>query len=358
MSKLLKAFDSYNDFERTSFFTLSFNELSSVMSFKTPLEESKENITKVLDLIELEENNYEIIFKAWNTEDSSNADFSKDFPFQLLYKSNHKKCLIWITLERDTLDVEFLYDCKDETLEQWVIDMNHKLRQTLGLSKTSTFNVLIKSHSHFDVEDVKTENLDLDIKSNYNDDFENTHNTISEAIASKQSGLILLHGIPGTGKTTYIKSLISNHNNLNFIFIQNEFVNNLLDPDFISFLLQQRNAILIIEDAEKVLTSREQSNQNSVVSTILQLTDGLFSDYLNIKVICTFNTSLSKIDTALMRKGRMIAMYEFKALTLEKTNNLLTTLKLKNTDKGLTISDIYNYTDANYNNLERNKIGF
>jgi len=358
MSKLLQAFDSYNEFERTSFFTLSYNELSSILTLKTPLEESKENITKVIDLIGLNVNNYELVFKAWNTEDSSNADYSKDFPFQLLYKSTNTKCIIWITLENDTLDVEFLYDCKDAELEQWIIKTNHKLRQTFGLSKKSTFKVLIKSHSRFDTEDVRTENIELDIESNYNDDFKHTNATISEAIQSKQSGLILLHGVPGTGKTTYIKSLISNHSNLNFIFIQNEFVNNLLDPDFISFLLQQRNAILIIEDAEKVLTSREQSNQNSVVSTILQLTDGLFSDYLNIKVICTFNTSLSKIDTALMRKGRMIAMYEFKALSIEKANSLLSFLKLKKTDKALTISDIYNYTDVNYNNLERNKIGF
>lgn len=97
----------------------------------------------------------------------------------------------------------------------------------------------------------------------------------------------------------------------------------MLHPDFISFLLKHQNAILIIEDAEKVLMSREQMNENSVVSTILQLTDGLFSDYLNIKIICTFNTSLDKIDKALLRKGRMIAYYEFKALIPEKANEIL-----------------------------------
>jgi len=218
--------------------------------------------------------------------------------------------------------------------------------------------VLTRKRSEFDTENVKTENVTLDIKSNYNDDFEVIHNKIAESIKSKGSGLILLYGIPGTGKTTYIKSLISEYSESNFIFIPNEFIKNLLEPDFISFLLKQRDSILIIEDAEKVITTREHLKEDSVVSTILQLTDGLFSDYLNIKVICTFNTSLSKIDKALLRKGRMIVKYEFKPLNLEKANNLLSKMGIAKTDQELTISDIFNYKEESYDNIKPRKIGF
>ncbi|MEZ4685662.1 MAG: hypothetical protein R3B47_06230 [Bacteroidia bacterium] len=41
------------------------------------------------------------------------------------------------------------------------------------------------------------------------------------------SGLILLHSAPGTGKTSYIKHLISKFPERKFIFIQNEFVHEL-----------------------------------------------------------------------------------------------------------------------------------
>ena len=68
--------------------------------------------------------------------------------------------------------------------------------------------------------------------------------------------MILLHGDPGTGKTTYIKHLIYKFLDKEFIFIQNDFVRDLLKPSFISFLLQNKNAILIIEDAEKVVVTR------------------------------------------------------------------------------------------------------
>ncbi len=358
MSELLKAFDSYNDFERNSYFTLSFDEIASELLLETPLEDSKENMDKVLDLLNLVEDNYRQIFKNWSTEDSCNADFTRDYPYQILFKSLKSKSLIWVSLESDTLSVEFLYDCKDSTLEKWIVEKNHLLRQTFGLSRKPKFKVLTKSNNHFDTEDVNTEDTKLNLARNYNEDFKTVHDDITKSLKTKKSGLVLLYGEPGTGKTTYIKSLISCNSDLNFIFIQNEFVKSLLDPDFISFLLRQRNSILIIEDAEKVITSREQLNEESVVSTILQLTDGLFSDFLNIKVISSFNTNLSKIDKALLRKGRMIAMYEFKPLTIAKTNELLAELGAEETNKELTVADIYNFKQISYNNIKHKKVGF
>lgn len=358
MSQLLKAFDSLNDFERTSYFALQYDALSSSISIDVPLAETKENIEKVLEVLNLANENYDLVFKHWNIEDTSDADFKKDFPYQLLYKSSTKKSIIWITLEDETASITFLYDCSDTDLENWIIDRNHLIRKNFGLFRTPTFKVLTKSYTNFHTENVRTEKVEIDVKTNYNDDFEQIFNKVEQAIVNKQSGLIMLYGKPGTGKTSYIKSLISKHQESNFIFVQNEFVNNLLDPDFISFLLKQRNSILIIEDAEKVLTSRESAREESVVSTILQLTDGLFSDYLNIKVVCTFNSNLSKVDTALLRKGRMIAMYEFKALSLVKTNDALAKRGFEISNTELTLSDIFNTEQMTYNNIDKNKIGF
>lgn len=358
MSELLKTFDSYNDFNREPFFTLKFEEIASEIYLEVPLVSSKENMDKLLDFMNLKANNYELVYKIWKTEDSNNSDFSNDYPRKMLFLSNKKKSIIWIDLSSVTLYIEFLYDCKDLALEKWILEFNHSIRKKYGLTKSPTFKVLTKGGSDFETEDVRTEEVKIDIESNYNKDFEEIHDKIRNSITSKKSGLILLYGDSGTGKTTYIKNLISSFNDFNFIFIQNEFVNNLLEPAFISFLLRQRNSILVIEDAEKVLTTRENLKVDSVVSTILQLTDGLFSDYLNIKIICTFNTNLSKIDKALLRKGRLLVMYEFMPLELEKTNKLLEKLGYGNSDKELSIADIYNYEEKEFNNLKTKKIGF
>jgi ATP-dependent 26S proteasome regulatory subunit len=174
----------------------------------------------------------------------------------------------------------------------------------------------------------------------------------------QESGMVLLHGEPGTGKTTYIKHLICKYQNKQFIFIQNDFVKDLLKPSFISFLLQNKNAILIIEDAEKVVVSRGDSSDDSVVSTILQLTDGLFSDFLNIKIICTFNTNIDHIDKALLRKGRMIAKYNFTPLSAEKTSALAKKLGHENITGSLTLADIFGLDKRGFGNRAKKTIGF
>ncbi|QHI37997.1 hypothetical protein IMCC3317_33800 [Kordia antarctica] len=359
MAELIQAFDSYNEFERTSYFTVCFGKLASKLLLETPLEGSKSNMEDIVDTIDFKSQKIEVIFKHWSTEDAKDADFTKDFPFQYLLKSTSEELIIWVSLENDELTVDFLYDNSDLELEKWVIATNHKLRTKFGLNRTPVFKVLSRNKSNFYTKDVRTENFECDIQSMYNDDFKQVNDIIEESLAIEKAGLILLHGIPGTGKTSYIKSLISKHDKKSFIFIQNEFVNELLHPDFISFLLKNQNAVLIIEDAEKVLTSREQQNESSVVSTILQLTDGLFSDYLNIKIICTFNTSINKIDSALLRKGRMIAYYEFKALVKQKANELLKTLNDDSTaTTDMTLAAIFNYQNKNFNQTEKTKIGF
>lgn len=358
MIDLLKAFDSYNDFERKSYFALVFNSIASELLLETPIVSSKKNIDQVLNILRFDDREFNTVFKNWTTEDSNNADFSKDYAYQYLLKSENQKCLVWISMSDETLYIEFLYDCTDSELEQWIIETNHKIRQKFGLSRTPTFKVLTKKRNGFGTEEVSFENQIIDVKANYNDDFYEVDRKITESFETLNSGLILLYGVPGTGKTTYIKNVISKYSSLNFIFVQNEFIKHLLEPDFISFLLKQRNSILIIEDAEKVLTARSQFKEDSFVSTILQLTDGLFSDYLNIKIVCTFNISLSQIDKALLRKGRIIAKYEFKQLDQAKTKSLLATMGISGEKEELTISEIYNYNNEDHQAKDSNRIGF
>ncbi|MCB0631174.1 MAG: AAA family ATPase [Saprospiraceae bacterium] len=358
MAELIQAYDSYNEFERDAYFVISFDTIPSRLRMEAPLKANKGHMEKVLELLKFEQQGLEIVFKHWTTDDSNNADHSKDYPYEYLYKSRGKHLLVWLTLQHGELEVEFLYDQADTELEAWVIHTNHQLRTTFGISQAPVFKVLSRDKHSFFTEDVRTDHFNQDVSRYYNDDFREVDEIILKSLSTDKAGLILLHGTPGTGKTSYIKSLITRFEEKSFIFIQNEFVNELLHPEFISFMLKHRNAILIIEDAEKVLTSREGVNENSVVSTILQLTDGLFSDYLNIKIICTFNTSINRIDKALLRKGRMIAYYEFKPLSSRKANELMLGLGLETMGEEMTLADIFNYQDKGFRQENHRQIGF
>jgi len=106
------------------------------------------------------------------------------------------------------------------------------------------------------------------------------------------------------------------------------------------------------------VVSRDNSSDDSVVSTILQLSDGLFSDFLNIKIVCTFNTNIDRIDKALLRKGRMIAKYKFAPLAAEKTAALAQKLGYEDISGSLTLADIFGYEHRGFSNQTKKGIGF
>jgi hypothetical protein len=133
----------------------------------------------------------------------------------------------------------------------------------------------------------------------------------------------------------------------NILYFPPTMVGSITDPNFINFISdwvsdsKGRNYILI-EDAEPLLESRD-STRNIGITNLLNLTDGLLNDILNIQIIATFNTQLSNIDKALLRPERLIARKEFKALSIEKGKLLASKININPTliTKKMTLADIY-----------------
>lgn len=196
---------------------------------------------------------------------------------------------------------------------------------------------------------------DVDIDKNYNDDFKVPYEKICNVVnEDDKTGLILLYGDPGTGKTSVIKNLISKYPDKDFVFIDGQLLLNASQEKLMSYFLENQNTIFILEDCEKALMSRDKGF-NPVINTILNITDGIIGDVLGIKLICTFNTSLQNIDKALLRKGRLSVKYEFGKLRKEKVSKILG----YNVDKDMTLADIYNVDEENdYSKTQIRKIGF
>jgi hypothetical protein len=124
-------------------------------------------------------------------------------------------------------------------------------------------------------------------------------------------------------------------------------VSSITDPSFINFISawaseSSRKGILLIEDAEPLLESRD-NGRNMGITNLLNLTDGLLNDILGIQIIATFNVDLLKIDKALRRPERLIAIKEFGPLPLEQGLKLAEKLeidKLKMKDD-MTLAEIY-----------------
>ena len=359
LENLLDTFTQNNRFKLFPYFTVCFGSFPSALRITLPLEGSKEVVDSILKYISLEKYAFTPVFKNWFTDDSKDASMSDDFAYEYVFKSESRQMLIHVLSQYKSIQIHFLYNVNDLDSEQWILETNHNLRSTYGAQKMPGFKVLVAGEGGFYADDVNTVDFQaIDINELYNDDFAEIDALIAQSMQKTESGMILLHGEPGTGKTTYIKHLICKHRDKEFIFIQNDFVRDLLKPSFVAFLLRNKNAILIIEDAEKVVVSRENGSDDSVVSTILQLTDGLFSDFLNIKIICTFNTNIERIDKALLRKGRMIAKYKFTPLSREKTAALAKKLGYDDVTGSLTLADIFGFGKQEFNNAPKKSIGF
>jgi len=184
---------------------------------------------------------------------------------------------------------------------------------------------------------LNTENVntvDINLELNYGSKFVPVHNEIYDVLKTQYKGLILLYGESGTGKTSYIRYLISllcDHKTI--IYVPSYMIEQIANPEFISFIQRFKESILILEDAEFALQSRGEEYGAQAVSNLLNITDGLLNDVTKIQVIATFNMDKKNIDKALLRPGRLLKECKFDKLSIEEAKAVA-----KNLNKDITIT--------------------
>ncbi|MBM3436331.1 MAG: AAA family ATPase [Bacteroidetes bacterium] len=262
-----------------------------------------------------------------------------------------------VHLDNDQSIVRFLFRRTDFSKIEKLISQIKKFRKRK--TKFSQISLLVNTPHGIETRSLKITKPKLNIEDNYNDDFKEIHSAIFKRLTKKNDkGLILFFGRPGTGKTSYIRYLISSVRK-NVIFLPPNMAGEITNPGLISVLIDNPNSIFVIEDAENIIVDREKDGL-SPVSALLNISDGLLSDCLNIQLICTFNTDITKIDSALMRKGRLIAKYEFKELETGKARMLSHKLGFTTIcNSPMTLTAIYNQEEKEYQKIRKNNpIGF
>jgi hypothetical protein len=221
--------------------------------------------------------------------------------------------------------------------------------------------LVIQTQRGYDTTTFELPKQKLDIELGYGKGFKPIHEKIIGKLNEpKSKGLVLLHGTPGTGKTHYLKFLASKIKNKRVLFIPPFLADFITSPEMTPFLIQNAGSVLFIEDAERVITDRNNGGGNGV-SNILNITDGILSDILNIQIVATFNMDKAKIDSALLRKGRLIAEHKFDALPIEDAQNLIDSLGFEyKADKAMTLTEIYNLSEVEYKSEDKGRptIGF
>lgn len=231
-----------------------------------------------------------------------------------------------------------------------------RAKAQVGLMTVSQMGYDISYHS---INEPLIDDLDL----YYGEGFaEDVHKRLVGHIKNKESGLVILRGQPGTGKTNYIRYLMANlGEDESFILIPPEMIARMTAPDMVEFVIEHcQESTFVLEDGEKALMDRSTSPESaSLVSSILNMSDGMMADIVKARFICTINKDEEQMDDALFREGRMLMEYEFEPLKRDNANALAEHIGMDHRfDGDATLAQIFNWGKQLKRKKEKRKIGF
>jgi hypothetical protein len=155
---------------------------------------------------------------------------------------------------------------------------------------------------------VTTEELAL----NYGVDFPAWEQQWTQRMCRTASGLSILHGPPGCGKTSYLRALMSRLIDKSvFYFVPVSEAQMLSSPTFVNFWVEQtrkhgkKQKIAILEDGEELLLPRDGDSRDKV-SNLLNIADGFLGDYLGLQgAIKTVGQAMNKAQREADRRSSM-----------------------------------------------------
>ena len=175
------------------------------------------------------------------------------------------------------------------------------------------------------------------------------------------ANILLLIGPPGTGKTTFIRGLLS-HRNASAIVTYDA---QILEKDgFFARFIEDDTEVMVLEDSDAFLKSR--SDGNTMMHRFLNVGDGLVTTKGKKMIFSTNLPSIRDVDSALVRPGRCFDIVTFDQLNVEEAQTLATKLGVelpvrprgKESDK-YSIAEIFNkQSEQSHTAKSSRKVGF
>lgn len=221
-----------------------------------------------------------------------------------------------------------------------------------GKPKKQAIKMFTSIQGDFDITEVGNVGLPL-VRDNYPDKVLQGYDHVVSTLMSpnnEHGSIVILEGAPGTGKSYLIRGLMEDLK-ATFIFIPVNSVEDLSNPAVIPILLGQYNLngkkpiVLIVEDGDQTILSRN-NQTNSLISTVLNMGDGILGELLHTKMIISTNIPKANIDDAVLRAGRLNSYIQVVPLDKAKASEIYTRLTKKEyefdiKEKTISLADVY-----------------
>jgi hypothetical protein len=235
----------------------------------------------------------------------------------------------------------------DRWLEMTLVSADPQLGVALGKAtrgvlkkrgRAREVHVLVRDEEGYSLSSLGRHGMGLE-RGNYSSDVLAQYDHVLADLrrADPCGRVVVVEGIPGTGKTYLLRGLIQEAPNATFVLLPANVLESLTGPSVINAMVNFRRSstgpiVFIMEDADAVLAPRAFDNMNSI-DVILNLGDGILGGALDIRIIATTNTKVKQMDEAILRPGRLCRRLSVGALDEMTMHPLLIRLGLAYADK-------------------------